>query len=206
MFNYLKLLSECGINSEFISFEDLKIKRKGLNSFSSPKESQFKFKINDGNNTNIQANTVHLHININGRRKTPGEKKSKLFKKYLLENIFLKDQFETIKRDSEYKNEPDYKVILKEFKKEFYVKCNFRSYLYNGFYDWGRIDQLNEFKRFFKSSKIPTYFAFGLSGAPEDPENLYLVPGENVSSKMKIEELEKWEISSFNDVLRVILD
>lgn len=131
-------------------------------------------------------------------------KKSALFKNYISEKVFPPNYFKIMNRECKFKNEPDYKVILKENSDYFYLKCKFRGYLYNNFYDWARPDQIDSFKEFSERVETPVYFAFGLGGCPNDPDNAFLCPLEKVKCKLKLKELEPWRIQCLEDVSRII--
>ena len=184
----------------------------------SERRDNFKFEIIDGNNTNIQANTVNLYFNIVKKtensyqkqesywdKKRRSLKKSALFKAYVCEELFKKPYFKIFERECKFKNEPDYKVFLNENNDHFYLKCKFRGYLYNNFYDWARPDQIDSFKEFSEKVENPVYFAFGLGGCPNDPDNLFLYPLEKIKCKLELKELEPWRVQCLDDISRIIL-
>ncbi|MBA2862920.1 hypothetical protein [Methanococcus maripaludis] len=173
----------------------------------------------NGENQIIQIEKVEtLVINYNNKqensyqkqesywdKKRRSLKKSSLFKTYVCEELFKKPYFKIFERECKFKNEPDYKVILKENGDYFYLKCKFRGYLYNNFYDWARPDQIDSFKEFSEKVENPVYFAFGLGGCPNDPDNLFLYPLEKIKCKLELKELEPWRIQCLDDISRIIL-
>jgi len=161
----------------------------------------------------INANNVTIHLdnesdrfyNPNARRMSHRLlEKCNHFKKFTYDSLFLDPYFTMTELDSGFKNEPDFIVKYKPNGEEFYLKCKFRTSLYQGHFDWAREDQLDSYKEFAEENEKPVYFALGLGGCADDPDRVYIMPLEAMLCKLKLQQLEEWIITDIEDVFRII--
>jgi len=56
------------------------------------------------------------------------------------------------------------------------VECKWRSDFRSGVVELGYPDQLERYRAFSKARRMPVFIVLGLGGAPDKPEQLFVVP------------------------------
>ena len=119
-------------------------------------------------------------------------KKGDLFEKFVENELFKASEYILISRTNNYNQnlyryaedtrKPDFKFRCRGTGQEFYVEAKYRS----GFNAENKIDvisypQIERFKVLQKEEGIPIYIAIGYGGLPENPENISLIPLNQLS-------------------------
>ncbi len=119
-------------------------------------------------------------------------KKGDLFEKFVEDELFKATEYTLIHRTNTYdQNEsryaedtlkPDFKFRCKSTQQEFYVEAKYRS----GFNADNKIDvisytQIERFKVFQQEENIPIFIAIGYGGIPDNPDNVSLIPLDQLS-------------------------
>jgi hypothetical protein len=77
---------------------------------------------------------------------------------------------------------------------EFSVECKWRQKLYMNGIEIGSKKQLERYRDFEKIKKIPVFIAIGIGGNGSNPEQLYIVPLQNLNSNfIHIKDLKKYQ-------------
>ena len=132
------------------------------------------------------------------------------FEKYSREFIFPQNKYKLLKQTDDYsqKNkdyvdeskEPDFKLQCLDTKKEFYVECKFRSYLYEGKLQFCKQYQFDRYKEFSKGKEV--FVLIGVGEDPAYPENVCLIPLNEIKSINLTESfLDKYAIPNNKAVL-----
>ncbi|PVY43888.1 hypothetical protein C8E01_101245 [Pontibacter virosus] len=89
---------------------------------------------------------------------------------------------------------PDLLIELKSPVTEFSVECKWKSNLFKGGVEFASLEQLKRYKDFEKTRKIPVFIAIGLGGTGENPEQLFILPLNKVTSNfIHINELKNFK-------------
>ncbi len=119
-------------------------------------------------------------------------KKGDLFEKFVENELFKAAEYTLIHRtnnndqnEARYAEDtlkPDFKFRCKSTQQEFYVEAKYRS----GFNADNKIDvisytQIERFKVIQKEENIPIYIAIGYGGIPDNPDNVSLIPLDQLS-------------------------
>ncbi len=85
---------------------------------------------------------------------------------------------------AETSTQPDLKIkfSLYEIEKEFAVECKYRSYFYKGVIDWAKDNQRSNYQNYSESKGIVTFVVIGVGGKPDSPEELFVVPLQDLKS------------------------
>ncbi len=112
------------------------------------------------------------------------------FEKYSREVIFPQNKYKLLKQTHDYSQnnkdyvdeskEPDFKFQCLETKKEFYVECKFRSYLYEGKIQFCKQYQFDRYKDFSKGKDV--FVLIGVGEDPAYPDNVCLIPLDEIKS------------------------
>lgn len=77
--------------------------------------------------------------------------------------------------------------------RKFAVECKWRAELFKGRVELARMDQLNNYKEFSNRERMPVFIVLGLGGTPTAPENVYVIPLDEIRSNcMNQKELDKY--------------
>lgn len=72
---------------------------------------------------------------------------------------------------------PDYILRYKPSREEFAVECKYRSRLnQDGMLECCKPHQFQRYMEFMQKRKIPVYIVVGLGGIDDDPDDLYVIP------------------------------
>ena len=92
---------------------------------------------------------------------------------------------------------PDLEVIFdyktKGVKEAFAIECKWRKNYYNNGIEWAKNYQIRNYKEYAEKLNIPVFVVIGVSGEPEKPEELFIVP----LSKMKSNIITKSELANY---------
>lgn len=112
------------------------------------------------------------------------------FEKYSREHIFPQNKYKLLKQTHNYNQnnkdyvdeskEPDFKLQCLDTKKEFYIECKFRSYLYEGKLQFCKQYQFDRYKEFSKGKVV--FVLIGVGEDPSCPENVCLIPLNEIKS------------------------
>jgi hypothetical protein len=74
------------------------------------------------------------------------------------------------------------KFTLHDIEKEFAVECKYRSYFYKGGIDWAKDNQRVNYQNYSESKGIVTFVVIGVGGKPDNPEELFIVPLQDLKA------------------------
>jgi hypothetical protein len=85
---------------------------------------------------------------------------------------------------AETSKQPDLRIkfSLYEIEKEFAVECKYRSYYYKGGIDWAKENQRSNYQSYSEANGIVTFVVIGVGGKPESPDELFIVPLQDLKS------------------------
>lgn len=146
----------------------------------------------------------NLKIGINAikqHKKTPESHiKGDQFEKFVLENIFPEESFKLLHRTGNYStnserfNEsaqlPDFGFQNLKTKETFWVECKFRSSLSNDKIQILKPYQIQRNKKI----KEPIFYCIGLFGEPSKPDEIFLIPHENIFCDVFYNHAKKFQI------------
>jgi len=76
---------------------------------------------------------------------------------------------------------PDYILRYKPLNEEFAVECKYRSQVNpQGMLEWCKRYQLDRYKKFMETRKIPVFIVVGLGGDDDYPDDLFVLPLKDV--------------------------
>lgn len=119
-------------------------------------------------------------------------KKGEQFEEFVENNLFAQTDYELIHRTNSFQQnkkrfaentmKPDFKFRCKKTLKEFYVEAKYRS----KFNSENKIEiisfrQLERFRKIQDAENIPVFIVIGYQGYPNNPENLSLIPINELS-------------------------
>ena len=84
------------------------------------------------------------------------------------------------KRFVESSNNPDYVLRYNPSRQEFAVECKYRSHLTNKMLEVCKQHQLDRYREFAMKRKIPVYLVVGLGGIDDYPDDLFVIPLEQM--------------------------
>jgi len=115
--------------------------------------------------------------------------KGKRFEKYIL-NKFDPKYFTVVEQTHSFQtntdrfvesgNNPDYVLRYNPSKDVFAVECKYRSHLTNKMLECCKPHQLDRYREFAKKRNIPVYLVVGLGGDDELPDDLFVIPLEQM--------------------------
>jgi hypothetical protein len=83
---------------------------------------------------------------------------------------------------------------IREKSTELAVECKWRKKYYKNGIELGKKDQLERYKAFQKDKNIPVFIAIGVGGKGKSPEQIYIVPLQNIENNfIPMTELKKYE-------------
>lgn len=114
-------------------------------------------------------------------------KKGELFEKFILDNIFPKEDFDIMRKTPSFKDTqerynhsaklPDFQFIDKKSKQIFWVECKYRSYTND-------LNQIRILERYQIERnnilKEPILYLIGLEGNPDNPNFIFQIPHEEI--------------------------
>ena len=78
-------------------------------------------------------------------------------------------------------------------KQRFAIECKFRSRLIEGLVKWARPEQIEHYRYYERTEKVPVYIAIGFGGTPESPKSFYMGRLRNFrKASMTLQELERY--------------
>ena len=85
---------------------------------------------------------------------------------------------------AETSTQPDLRIkfTLHEIEKEFAVECKYRSYYFKDGIDWAKDNQRNNYQNYSEAKGIITFIAIGVGGTADNPEELFIVPLQDLKS------------------------
>jgi hypothetical protein len=85
---------------------------------------------------------------------------------------------------AETSTQPDLRIkfSLYEIEKEFAVECKYRSYYYKGGIDWAKGNQRSNYQNYSEAKGIVTFVVIGVGGKPDNPDELFIVPLQELKS------------------------
>jgi hypothetical protein len=85
---------------------------------------------------------------------------------------------------AETSTQPDLRIkfSLYDIEKEFAVECKYRSYFYKGGIDWAKDNQRANYQNYSEAKGIVTFVAIGVGGKPDNPDELFIVPLQELTS------------------------
>ena len=92
--------------------------------------------------------------------------------------------------------QPDILLVFsfKQKTTEFSVECKWRQKLYKNGVEFAKKEQFDRYKNFEKKQKYPVFIAIGIGGKAILPEQLYVVPLQEIDNNfIHIKELKKYE-------------
>ena len=119
-------------------------------------------------------------------------KKGEAFQDYIRKHLFTKDKFDMLHKTHAYainkkdfaiedSIEPDFKFRVKKTGKAFWVEAKYRSTYYKGdMVDCCKPPQLTRYKEKEIDEKLPVYITLGLGGEPDSPDQVFLIPVEDI--------------------------
>ena len=136
------------------------------------------------------------------RTKTPAEKGA-AFEEYVI-TCFDNKQYRLIEwRSDKYIHGwggpiscqwPDLVMEYIPTKERFAVECKYRSRPFEGQVTWARPTQIDNYKYYEKTEKIPVYVAIGLGGPPDSPKSFYMAKLRQMKKpSMTLQELERFK-------------
>lgn len=80
--------------------------------------------------------------------------------------------------------QPDLRIkfTLYDLEKEFAVECKYRSYYFKDGIDWAKDNQRNNYQNYSEAKGIITFVAIGVGGTADNPEELFIVPLQELKS------------------------
>lgn len=140
-------------------------------------------------------------------KKTQSEQKGVEFEKYIVQKFDRKHftilQWRSDKFSNGYyaksNNDPDLEFEFKghEKIKRFAVECKFRQYVYKGGITIAKNDQLIRYREYKDRSQVDVFIALGIGGSPNNPNEIFVLPLEIISSSfMNYEELKPFRKSA----------
>lgn len=80
--------------------------------------------------------------------------------------------------------QPDLRIkfTLHDMEKEFAVECKYRSYYFKDGIDWAKDNQRNNYQNYSEAKGIITFVAIGVGGTADNPEELFIVPLQELKS------------------------
>jgi hypothetical protein len=80
--------------------------------------------------------------------------------------------------------QPDLRIkfTLHDLEKEFAVECKYRSYYFKDGIDWAKDNQRNNYQNYSEAKGIITFVAIGVGGTADNPEELFIVPLQELKS------------------------
>lgn len=110
------------------------------------------------------------------------------FEKCVRTKVFTSDRYDLVMKTHDfYENKkdyvesslyPDYLFRDKETDKEFFVEVKYREKLYQDKLQWCNSNQFKRYQKY--NSETPTIIAIGFGGRPKNPNQIYLVPLEDI--------------------------
>jgi hypothetical protein len=97
--------------------------------------------------------------------------------------------------------QPDLRIkfTLHDIEKEFAVECKYRSYFFKGGIDWAKDNQRTNYQNYSESKGIVTFVVIGVGGRADNPEELFIVPLQDLKSDfISHEDLRKYSKSDFS--------
>lgn len=92
---------------------------------------------------------------------------------------------------------PDLEVIFnfkeKGIKEAFAIECKWRKNYYNNGIEWAQNYQIKNYKEYAAKLNIPVFVVIGVGGEPEKPEELFIVPLQ----EMKSNTISKSELANY---------
>ncbi len=86
------------------------------------------------------------------------------------------------------------------FKKEFAVECKYRSKFKEGKLRWAYYRQIENYRKYEATKKIPVFVAIGVGGDPDNPNDLFVVPLNKLRNEyITQEELQPYRKSNFKN-------
>lgn len=98
---------------------------------------------------------------------------------------------------------PDFEINYSDnrYSIDFAVECKYRSAFYYNKIDWAKEHQLRTYREFAAEKDIRVFVVIGVGGDPFDPDNLYVVPLEQISAttlhKTELEDYRRYRRSPF---------
>jgi hypothetical protein len=80
--------------------------------------------------------------------------------------------------------QPDLRIkfTLHNLEKEFAVECKYRSYYFKDGIDWAKDTQRSNYQNYSEDKGIITFVAIGVGGTADNPEELFIVPLQELKS------------------------
>jgi hypothetical protein len=114
------------------------------------------------------------------------EWKGKRFEKFVIEK-FSPQYFDIVDQTHSWQTNqeryvesslnPDYTLRYRPTREKFAVECKYRSHLNpQGMLEYCKQYQLERYKKFMETQKIPVFIVVGLGGDDEDPNDLFVLP------------------------------
>ena len=88
---------------------------------------------------------------------------------------------------------PDLVMEHMPTKQRFAIECKYRSRLIDGQVKWARPEQIEHYKYYEKTEKVPVYVAIGFGGTPDSPKSFYMARLRQMKKpSMTLQELERY--------------
>lgn len=83
---------------------------------------------------------------------------------------------------------------LREKSSELSIECKWRKNYYKNGVEFAKKEQLERYKEFQKEKNIPVFIAIGVGGKGNSPEQLYIIPLQEITTNfLSMNELKKYE-------------
>lgn len=83
---------------------------------------------------------------------------------------------------------------LRDKNSELSVECKWRKKYYKNGVEFAKKEQLERYKEFQKEKNIPVFIAIGIGGKGNSPEQLYIIPLQEINTNfLSMNELKKYE-------------
>jgi hypothetical protein len=138
---------------------------------------------------------------ISDATNNPNEQKGKDFENFVLDR-FKKEFFTLLEWQSDKSHNGRYALsnmnpdMVFRFQSathcmHFAVECKWRKNSLNGFIEWARDYQLNNYKNFTAQHRMPVFVILGTGGTPCSPESLFIMPINEMYSNVLSEQVLK---------------
>ena len=97
--------------------------------------------------------------------------------------------------------QPDLRIkfTFHEMDKEFAVECKYRSYYFKDGIDWAKDNQRRNYQNYSEAKGIVTFIVIGVGGTADNPEELFIVPLQDLRSNfISKSDLQGYKKSDFN--------
>ncbi len=90
--------------------------------------------------------------------------------------------------------EIEFNLKTKEVSDKFAIECKWRKNYYQGGIEWANDYQIDNYKKYAETLKIPVFVVIGVGGEPENPNELFIIPlGQVTSNILSKETLLKYK-------------